>query len=676
MTYVQYLLLGLGSGAVIAALALGVLLTYRASGVVNFAHAALGMYLAYTYIALRQRGELLIPIIGLPGSIQIFPSDVKPSWATALAISMAMAAIIGFVVYWLVFRPLRNAPSVAKVVASLGLFLYLLGITNQRLGSQGSALAKPKPILPSDVVDVLGVKIPADRLWLLALVVVATAVLAAVFHFTRFGLATRAAAESEKGAVLLGHSPDRLAAVNWMIASMLAGAAVILIAPITGLDPGLTSLLIVPALAAALLGGFRSFTLTTVAGLGIGMLQSEILNLRTKFHWIPDLNWQAGLPLVIIVVIMAVRGERIPSRGSLHHGHFPASPTPRHLGWWIGGGSALVLVGLFTLDSAWRQGLIVSMVTALIALSIVLLTGYVGQISLMPFALAGISAFAMIKLTADFGVPFPIAPILAALVATAVGLIIGVPASRVRGINLAIATLAAATVIEELILKWSWLTGGLSGTSVPRPRLIGIDLGIGATGSAFPRPAFGVLCLVVLVLTVVAVANLRRGSTGLRWLAVRANERAASAAGTDVRRTKLEAFAISSFIAGLGGTLLAYQYETLSVSSFGVFGSLALLATTYLGGIASIAGALVAGGIADGGVLTAVIGSKSNGATYAINGLALMAVVVIYPDGLIAGIRAGAGAIRRRLAPSGEPGAPTAAAAPAAAGAPRTESAG
>jgi branched-subunit amino acid ABC-type transport system permease component len=652
MDTVQYLLLGLGAGAVIAALALGVLLTYRASGVVNFAHAALGMYLAYTYISLRQRGELLIPVVGLPGRVQLFPSDVKPSWATAFAMTMVIGALIGLVVYWLVFRPLRQAPALAKVVASLGLFLYLLGITNQRLGSQGSSLGKPPPILPAKVVDLLGVQIPADRLWLLGLVVVATAVLAAVFHYTRFGLATRAAAESEKGAVLLGHSPDRLAALNWMAASMLAGAAVILIAPISGLDPGTTSLLITPALAAALLGGFRSFTLTTLAGLGIGMLQSEILNLRGDLAWLPDLDWQAALPLIIIVAIMAVRGERIPSRGALREGRFPLSPAPRHLTWWALGGSAVVLVGLFTLDSSWRQGLIVSMVTAVIALSIVLLTGYVGQISLMPMALAGVSAFAMIKLTVSFHVPFPVAPLLAALIATALGLVIGLPAVRVRGINLAIATLAAATVVEELVLKWSWFSGGLAGASVPRPRLFGLDLGIGAAGSAFPRPAFGVVCLVVLVGSAVGVANLRRGATGLRWLGVRANERAASGAAIDVRRTKLVAFALSSFLAGLGGTLLAYQYDTLSVNSFTVFASLALVATTYLGGIASIAGALVAGIVADGGVLTALIGAKSSASTYAVNGLMLMVVVVVYPDGLVAGVRSAVTWLRTRRSPA------------------------
>ena len=655
MTYVQFLLLGLGSGAVIAALALGVLLTYRASGVVNFAYAAMGMYLAYTYVGLRQRGELLLPILGLPGKVRIFPSDVKPTWATAFALTMVVAALLGLAIYALVFRPLREAPTLAKVVASLGLFLYLLGITNQRLGSQGAALAKPEAILPSTVVKVVGVQIPADRLWLLGLVVVATAGLALVFQRTRFGLATRAAAESEKGAVLLGHSPVRLAAINWMIASMLAGAAVIFIAPIAGLDPGTTSLLIVPALAAALLGGFRSFGLTTAAGLGIGMLQSEILNVRTEFAWVPQLDWQAGLPLVIIIVIMAVRGERIPSRGTLREGRFPASPRPEHLVRWVAGGSLVTVIALFTLGSTWRQGLIVSMVMALIALSIVVLTGYVGQISLMPLALAGIGAFTMIKLTTSAHVPFPLAPLLAALVATGLGLLVGIPASRVRGVNLAIATLAAATVVEELVLKWSWLTGGLGGSAVPRPRLFGVDLGIGATGSEFPRPAFGVLCLVILMGAVVAVANLRRGGTGLAWLAVRANERAGSAASLDVRRVKLTAFAFSSFLAGLGGSMLAYQYDTLSVNSFTVFASLALLATTYLGGVASIGGALVAGAVADGGVLTAAIGANSSAATFAINGLMLMVVVVVYPDGVIAGMRALGHRVVRRLTPTSEP---------------------
>jgi ABC-type branched-subunit amino acid transport system permease subunit len=434
--------------------------------------------------------------------------------------------------------------------------------------------------------------------------------------------------------VLLGLSPERLAAVWWMVSAALAGAAMILIAPFAGLNPGTSSLLIVPALAAALLGGFSSFWLTTVAGLAIGMVQSEILNLRTQVDWMPDLDLGQILPFVVIIAVMALRGEPLPSRGAIVTGHFPRSPTPRHVPAWALGLGAAGVAGLLVLGSDWRQGIIVSATTAVIALSIVVLTGYVGQISLMPMALAGVGAFAMVKLTDDWGVPFPIAPILASFVAVGVGLLAGVPAMRVRGMNLAITTLAAAVAIEKLVLQWGWFTGGLGGTTVPPPEIGGLDLGISAVGDDFPRAAFGILCVVVLVVTAVAVANLRRSATGLRWLAVRANERAAASSGIDVARTKLAAFAVSSFIAGIGGCLFAYGHPSLSVDSFGVFQSLALLAIAYLGGIASIGGALLAGLFADGGILTVAMDSESSQTQFAVNGIMLIVVATVYPDGV------------------------------------------
>ncbi len=123
-----------------------------------------------------------------------------------------------------------------------------------------------------------------------------------------------------------------LAAVNWMLGAVLAGGAVILIAPIAGLNPSATSLLIVPALAAALVGGFRSFGLTMAAGLAIGMVQSEVLNLRTQWDWLPDIGLQMGIPFVLIIVTMVVRGETLPTRATLHHGRFPRAPRPEASG--------------------------------------------------------------------------------------------------------------------------------------------------------------------------------------------------------------------------------------------------------------------------------------------------------------------------------------------------------
>ena len=333
--HLQYLILGLGGGAVLAALALGLVLGYRASGVVNFAHAAMGMLLAYTYASLRQAGELLNPLPFGPDNIALLPTDPDAIYrfapATAFLITMLLAAAYGLVVYWLVFRPLRNAPALARVVSSLGLFLYLLAIARMRIGARGATVAKPESLLPTSVVEVGGVSIPQDRLWLAGLVVVVAAALAAVYRFTRFGLATRASAESEKGAVLLGLSPDVLASVNWMVATMLAGAAVILIAPVAGLDPTTTSMLIVPAMAAALLGRFTSFTVTVAAGLAIGMLQSELLNLSTEWDWLPDVSLGQVVPFVVIIATMALRGESLPTRGTLHEGHFPVSPHPRRV---------------------------------------------------------------------------------------------------------------------------------------------------------------------------------------------------------------------------------------------------------------------------------------------------------------------------------------------------------
>lgn len=645
--HLQFLVLGVGAGAAIAALALGVSLTYRASGVVNVAHAAGGMFLAYTYYELRSRSELLLPLpdlaltigdtrLALPGRITVLPEDHFFTWGTALAITLTIGALYGLLVWLAVFRPLRHAPPVAKVVASLGVFLYLLAVADQRIGAQGAAVGNRTPILPDDPVHLAGMTIPADRLWLAGLVLLTTLVLSVVFRFSRLGLATRAAAENEKAAILVGLSPERLAGVWWMVAAALAGAGVVLIEPFAGLSPGNTSLLIVPALAAALLGRFSSFWLTTAAGLAIGMIQSEILNLRTEWTWLPELDLGQIIPFVAIIAVMALRGEPLPSRGAIVTGHFPRSPTPRHVALWAGAGVALPIAGLLVLDSGWRQSIIISATMSVIALSIVVLTGYVGQISLMPMALAGVGAFAMAKFTDDYGIPFPLSPFLAAAVAVVVGLIAGAPAVRVRGMNLAITTLAAAVAIEKLLLQWDWFTGGLGGRKVPPPEFGGHDLGPSAIGDAFPRATFGVLCVLVLVAGAVLVANLRRAPTGLRWLAVRSNERSAAAAGIDVVRVKLTAIAVSSALAGLGGCLFAYGHPSLSVDSFGIFNSLSLLALTYLGGIAAVGGAVLGGLLADGGIVTAA--TTGDGAAsqtqFALSGVMLIVVAIAYPDGV------------------------------------------
>jgi branched-chain amino acid transport system permease protein len=273
---------------------------------------------------------------------------------------------------------------------------------------------------------------------------------------------------------------------------------------------------------------------------------------------------------------------------------------------------------------------------------VVVLTGFSGQISLAQLAFAGVAGFASIRLM-EHHVPFPIALVAAALLATFLGVIIGWPATRVRGMSLAIATLAMAVAIEELVLASPGFSRGHAGSSAPRPYFFGLDVGIGATGSGNFRAAFGFACLAVLTLASLAVVNLRRNRTGLRWLAVRANERAAAAAGIDVTRAKLGAFAVSSFLAGMCGVLMAFSVTTLSPTSFLVIGSLVAVALTYLAGVSSVAGALVAGALAQAGIYTTfmndVSGGDANKYVFAISGVALIVMAIHAPEGLTGLVR-------------------------------------
>lgn len=624
----------------VASLALGLVLSYRSSGVINFAHAAMGMYVAYAFFEFRETGDLVLPILGLPERVHLL---ARPTLASALTLAVLLGAAVGVTVYGLIFRPLRRSPVLARVVASLGLLLYLQEIVRLRFPVAGAGVNSRRPVLPEDPVRLAGTAVSENRLLLAVLVVVATAGLTALYRLTRFGLATRAAAGNEKGALLLGISPDRLGALNWAMASVLAGVAVILIEPISGLDPTTTTLLVVPALAAALLGRLSSFVIAAAAGIGIGMLQSLILGyaVQPSVTWIPDwlptTGMQQTVPVALIIGALVWGGASLPDRAAILGGRLPASPTPRHVAAWTVGLVAVTVVALVTVSAGYRQAVIVSMVFALLALSVVVVTGYVGQISLAQLAFAGVSGFTVIRLD-EHGVPFVLAALLAAGVASVLGVLVGLPATRVRGMSLAITTLALAVAVEQLVLASPPFSGGPAGSSAPRPRILGVDLGVSARGADNFRPTFGIMVLVVLAACCVAVANLRRNDTGLRWLAVRSNERAAAAAGIDVGRTKLGAFATSSFLAGLAGVLMAESTATLSPTSFMVIGALVVLALTYLGGVASIGGALVAGLLAQAGLVTTLSAELSGGDVgryvFATSGIALILTAIFAPDGL------------------------------------------
>lgn len=635
MSIVTFFVLGLGSGAAIAALALGVIVAHRASRVVNFAHGAMGTYVAMAYYELRATGDLVLPVLGLPARVHVV---ARPTTATALVACLVLAALLGAVVYLAVFRFLRQAPPLARVVASLGLFVYLIGVMGLRFTTRGSAAIVLDGPLPDRLVTVGRLRVPADRYLLAALVVVAAAVLWAFYRKAPLGVATRAVASNERGAVMLGVSPTPVGVVNWMIAAVLAGGAVILAAPIVRLDPSTTSLLIVPALAAALPGRFDSFSITVVTGLAIGMAQSGLLNLQREWAWLPDVGLQQGVPFAVVLATLAWRGSVLPDRTGWETGRLARIVDIPNEAAWVGAIGATGVGLALVLGSAWRSGLVLTATATVIALSVVVLAGYVAQVSLATYALAGIAAFTMVHLADAGGWPFPLDAAAGVAVAVAAGQLVAWPSSRVRGLSMAIGTLAAAVAVEELVFKWSWFTGGLEGATVEPAELLGIDLGIAAVGDAYPRRTFVVVVIVAAVVAVLAVGNLRRSATGRRWLAVRANERAAAAAGISVARAKASAFATASAVAGAAGVLLGHQRQIVSSGSFTVFDSLVAVAIAALAGVTSPIGAVVAGVLASGGLLTVALDQLSDGTSryqFAVNGLLLVVAAIRFPDGIV-----------------------------------------
>ncbi|NEC90131.1 branched-chain amino acid ABC transporter permease/ATP-binding protein [Streptomyces sp. SID12501] len=645
--YVVFLLLGLGSGAVFGALALALVLTYRSSGVVNFATGAIALYSAYTYAFLR-RGELLVPIPGLPTTVGLGgPLGLVP----AMVISLVLAAVFGVVLYGLVFRQLRSAPPVAKAVASIGVMLVIQSVIAARVGT---AQVSVKAILPNDPVEWGGSRIPGDRLWFAAVIVVLTVALALVFRLTRFGLTARAAAESEKGALVSGLSPERIAVANWALSSAIAGLSGILIAPIVPLVPISYTLFIVPALAAALVGNFTALVPAVGAGLVIGMLQSELQFLQGQWSWLPQTGTAQLVPLAVILAYLVVRGRPLPTRGSLVQQALGRAPRPDRILVPAVVSTGLGVVVLLATRGSIRAAVITSLTLAVISLSLVVVTGFAGQISLAQLTLAGVGAFSLSKLSAGWGIPFPFAPLLAAVAAMVIGVVIGLPALRIRGLPAAVVTVALAVALEAFWFRNTELNGGLDGSQVPAPHLFGIDLGIGA-GEDYPRIPFALLCLVVLLGVGLGVGRLRRSRLGAAMLAVRANERSAAAAGIDVARTKIIAFAIGAFIAGLGGALLGYQQTVADAQMFTAIGGLGLFATAYLAGITALSGGLVAGVMGAGGLLPVLLDrALSMGEWYGvIMGIGLVLTVIMNPEGIVGPAHELMDKLRNRRRPGG-----------------------
>jgi len=600
MDVIKFAILGIGVGAVYALIAQGLVLIYRGSGVVNFAHGALAAVGGYTFYELHTVHR--VPL------------------AFALIAAIVLPAILGTAMQAFVMRPLRHASPLIRVVATTGLLTVLVQAGALYFGTTPAFVPQ---FLPTSAVRIAGVAVTADRLWLVLIAVLLTALLWAIYRFTRFGLATTAVAERELVAESMGVSAERVALINWTAGGALAGLGGALVAPILSLNPTSSALVIIPALAAAMLGGFGSFPLTLLGGVVVGVVQSEL----TRYVTAP--GWADASPFLVIVAILVVRGRALPLRGHVLE-RLPSVGLPRLR---VSGAVVAFGIGLLIIllgNGNWVAAVTTTVTYALIVLSVVLVTGYAGQLSLAQYAFAGIGAFTAARLAAVAHWNFVPAFLTGLLAAFVVGVLFGLPALRTRGINLALVTLGLGLSISDIVFGNSNWTGGLVGTVVDPPTLFGWSI----DPIGYPQ-RYAIVTLVVGVLAGLAMANIRRGRVGRRLLAVRGNERAAAALGISVTGAKLYAFAVSAMIAAAGGTLTAFRDSYITFDSYGVMPSINAIVQGVVLGIGHVVAAPMAGIAAPAGIIPHAIDSFANIDNYVVLafGIVMLATIAKIPNG-------------------------------------------
>ncbi|HEX4434856.1 MAG TPA: branched-chain amino acid ABC transporter permease/ATP-binding protein [Acidimicrobiales bacterium] len=602
MTILQLALLGLGAGTAYVLLGQGIVLIYRGSGLLNFAQGAIAMLTAEVYNEMTAN-------LGWPTPV-------------ALITAIGLAGSVGLLMQVGILRRLKQASALTRLIATLGLFTLIYGLATVWWGQEVQPVYS---LLPSNLVQLGGgLSISADRLYLLLLAVTLTAVLWRVYQKTRFGLATSAVAENELVAISLGWSPNMVSAVNWTVGTALAGLAGILLAPIVGLGVSALTLAVIPGLAAALLGQFRSFWLTLAGGLGIGIAQSYVS------RYVSTPGWSDAVPFLLIIALVVVRGKALPVRGEFLERPVRVGTGRYSFKWLIplvvGAGVVIEL-----LSSTWVLAVSTSLLLGVIALSMVLVTGYAGQISLAQVTIAGMGTLAAGLTSHYWNVPFGVCVLIGIVAAMVIGFVVGLPALRCRGVNLAVVTIGMSLVIEEVILGNQSLQGGLSGLTVTSPSLFGVSLDYGTHPIRYTLMVLVFFCLSGLV-----IVNIRRGSTGRRLLALRTNERAAASVGINVTAGKLFAFTVGAGIAGLAGALSAFQFAQADVTNYTTVGSISVLVNVVVGGIGYIGGGINGGLSGQSGVeyqaLSYLGGSWFNYLT-ALGGALVLLILVVQPHG-------------------------------------------
>ncbi|MFJ3924696.1 ATP-binding cassette domain-containing protein [Streptomyces sp. NPDC090022] len=577
-----FVLSGLVSGALYALLATGLVLSYSASGLFNFAHGATAYVCALTFYELHS---------GLGW----------PAVPAALLVVCVLAPGLGWALDRLMFRKLARVGETAQIVATIGLLVALpaAGLWAVELLAEAGAPVKPAEnqfglpgVGPSPAKSwqlAEGVGVDSDQLITWVVTAVVAVALWVLLRHTRLGLQLRAAVDNRSLTELRGISADRLSSLAWMIASGLAGLAGVLATPLLGLSAHDFTLFLFVSATAAVIGRFASVPLAFAGGLGLGVLQNLVAGYASFAEGIT--GFRTAVPFLILFGGLLVLTRRARTAGTAASDpppldHLAGASWGRRWGWWAGAAVA-VCVALYTVTTPFWSGLLAQgLAISLVFLSFTVVTGLGAMVSLAQATFVTGAAL-VAGLLMSRGWPFVAALVVGTCAAALLGALVALPALRLGGRSLALATLALAFLADQVLFQMRWLRNGDAGWAVPRPVFGPVDLS--------DDRAMGVAMVVLVAAVSAGLTRLRNSPAGRAMLAVRSAPAAAMASGVSVVRTKLVLFTVSAGLAGFGGVLYASYNTRITATDFTAMTGLVWLAVVVAAGVRRPQYAVVAG---------------------------------------------------------------------------------
>jgi branched-subunit amino acid ABC-type transport system permease component len=580
--FIGYAIPGIPYGCTYAIVAVGLVLTYQATGVFNFAFGAQAYTSAFVYTKLVQ-------------------NDGLPIWLAFLLSVVVLAPLLGLIFDRYLFRKIPNTNTTAKLVTGIALFVGIPALLPVLFGS-ANQYNSPSILFNPDVVYFRVANTPINGIYLSSVVVTAAVLVALIIlmRFTNLGLQMRAAVESRRLVQLDGVNSGRVIAIAWAVSSFMAGLAGVLLAPIYGqLQSQDYATLLVAAFAAAAWATLRSMPIAVLVGILMGVADTVLQG------YLPASSpWSAAvlpsLPFIVLVAaLLIVRGMR-----QLHDDEDPMAsvdppPPPTiaatrapqlgrviRIAWYVLLAGFIVSM-LSWIPQSWESVFNSGLAFSTIFLSITLITGMGGQLSLAQATLAGVGAFTAAQLANHIGLNFLLGALVGAVLAAVVAVVLALASLRLRGLGLALMTIAAALFFDNSVFTQIDRVHGQALTV--QAKWVGLGI-LDANGHAL-----FVLSMIVLLICVIGVTLVRNGTTGRYLTAMRGSETAAAGIGINLTWQRILIFAISGVVAGVGGTILTIQQQSVNPEQFNYQLSLAFVVIVATTGVGSVEGAIQAG---------------------------------------------------------------------------------